>query len=344
MFAHQEADRVPIVDRPWGASLERWRREGMPADANYMDFFGMDRVARITMDGTPQFEKKVLEETEDYIVQTTGWGATMKNWKHAASTPEYRDFTVVDRDSWEKAKARMKPTRDRVDWDLLKKQYPTWVKEGYWMQARIDFGFDITHSWAVGTERFLFALVEDPEWCVDMFSKELEIHLALLDMIWDEGYRFDAIYWPDDMGYKGKQFFSLDLYRELVKPFHKKAIEWAHAKKIKAHLHSCGNIVPFVPELIEIGLDALNPLEIKAGMDPFALKKSYGDKLVFHGGFNVSLWDHPDRMRAEMERLLPTLKQGGGYIFASDHSIPSNLGIEEVRRIVGWAKELGAYT
>jgi len=66
------------------------------------------------------------------------------------------------------------------------------------------------------------------------------------------------------MGYKGTQLFSVDMYRELLKPYHKKAVEWAHSKGIKAHLHSCGDVNPIIPELIEIGVDALNPLEVKS--------------------------------------------------------------------------------
>ncbi|MDX9980887.1 MAG: uroporphyrinogen decarboxylase family protein [Lentisphaeria bacterium] len=148
----------------------------------------------------------------------------------------------------------------------------------------------------------------------------LDVHLQLLDLIWDEGYTFDSVRWPDDMGYKQHTFFSLGMYREIVLPFQKKAIDWAHAKGIRAHLHSCGDIHTFVPELVAAGLDALNPLEVKAGMDPVALKRQFGDRLVLHGGINAVLWDKPAEIRAEMERVVPILKENGGYIFSSDHS------------------------
>ena len=116
MFEHQEADRVPIIDGPWGATIERWQREGMPQDVSFVEFFGLDHVAGIGVDNSPQFEEKVIEETDTYIVRTSRWGATFKNWKHAASTPEFLDFIVTDRDAWAKAKTRMTPTRDRVNW------------------------------------------------------------------------------------------------------------------------------------------------------------------------------------------------------------------------------------
>ncbi len=162
-------------------------------------------------------------------------------------------------------------------------------------------------------------------------------------MIWDAGYEFDSIRWPDDMGYKGTQFFSLEMYRELVKPFHKRAIEWAHAKGIKAHLHSCGNINPFVPELIEIGLDCLNPLEVKAGMNPIHLKQTYGQDLVFNGGISATLWDCPEKIKTEIERVVPVMKKNGGYIFSSDHSIPSSVSIADFKQIISLAKKFGSY-
>jgi len=343
MYAHQEADRIPVIDSPWSSTIERWQKEGMPGNVSYVDYFGLDNVACIHTDNSPRFEQKIIEDTDKHTVRTTGWGTTLKNWKHATSTPEFLSFTIVDRNSWEKAKARMTPARDRVDWKYLGENYAKWMKNGYWIQAGLWFGFDVTHSWIVGTERLLYALVEDPDWCRDMFSHELETQLSILDMVWEAGYRFDCVQWPDDMGYKGTQFFSLDMYRDLVKPFHKRAIEWAHARGAMAHLHSCGDVNPFVPELIGIGLDALNPLEVKAGMDPIYLKKTYGRDLVLHGGINAVLWDHPDQIRAEMEQVVPVMKQDGGYIFSSDHSVPSSVSLEDFRRIVSLAKKLGSY-
>ncbi len=343
MFEHREADRVPIIDSPWGATIERWQREGMPEDVSYVDYFGLDKTARINVDTSPRYETKTIEETDEYRVHRTAWGATLKNWTHAASTPEFLDFTITDPDKWQEAKARMTPDRDRIPWDRLEANYATWRKEGRWIEAVLWFGFDVTHSWMVGTERVLFALVENPEWLSDVFNHCLDMSLALLEMVWDEGYTFDSVFWYDDMGYKQNQFFSLKTYRELLKPVQKRAIEWAHARGAKAHLHSCGDINPFVPELVEIGLDALNPLEVKAGMDTLHLKKEFGDDLVLHGGINAVLWPDPEAIHEEIRQKLPVLKQGGGYVFSSDHSVPSSVSLEDFRRIVELAKELGSY-
>ena len=343
MFQHREADRVPVIDGPWSATIERWHREGMPLDVDYVDFFELDHLSYIGTDTTPRYETKILEETDAYTVSTTPYGVTLKNWRHAGGTPEFLDFTIIDQDSWRSAKARMTPSRDRVDWAFLQENYKKWRDRGDWITAGFWFGFDITHSWIVGTERVLMALLTDPEWMIDMFNHELDLNIALFEMIWEEGYTFDSIGWPDDMGFKNNQFFSVDTYRDILKPVHKRAVDWAHAKGIKAHLHSCGDVRPLIPELLDIGIDALNPLEIKAGMDPIKLKQQYGDRLVLHGGINAVLYDDVDAITAEMERLVPILKKSGGYIFSSDHSVPSSVSLENFRHIVAQAKKLGAY-
>ena len=343
IFEHREADRVPLLGSPWNSTLERWRREGMPDDIDFDGYFGLDRVVTVGGDVSPRYEEKVIEETDEYIIQFDSWGTTAKNWKHASSTPHWIGRTVVDRESWESAKARMAMSRDRVDWEYLKNHYAAWRENGWWIQGGLWFGFDVTHARIVGTEKLLIWIAENPELVIDIFNTQLTCSLQLLDMIWDAGYTFDAIFWCDDMGYRKGTFFSTDTYRKILKPAQMRAMEWAHAKGIMAHLHSCGNINAFIPELIEIGLDALNPLEVKAGMDPVHLKRTVGDRLVLHGGLNAMLWDNIDETEAEIRRLMPILKENGGYIFQEDHSIPDSVSLQDFRHIVELAKELGRY-
>jgi uroporphyrinogen decarboxylase len=342
-YQHRQADRVPIVDSLWGATIERWRREGMPADVDWVDYFGLDHVGRIAVDNSPRFEVKTLSQTQEYKVWTTRWGATLKEWTHAGGTPEFLEFKITDPDSWAAAKKRMRPTPDRIDLDRLRADYKRWRQKGYWVEAELWFGFDVTHSWTVGTERLLIALIEQPEWCVDMFNTFLDVNLALLEMVWQAGCEFDSVRWPDDLGYKHSQFMSLEMYRRLLKPVQRRACQWAHARGVQTHLHSCGDVNPFVPEFIEIGIDALEPLEVKAGMDPIRLKAQHARELVLHGGINAVLWDEPEAVEAEIRKILPVVKDGGGYVFSSDHSVPSSVSLEDFRRIVELAKRLGSY-
>ena len=83
--------------------------------------------------------------------------------------------------------------------------------------------------------------------------------------------------------------------------------------------------------------------EVKAGMDPLRLKREFGKDLVLHGGINAVLWDQPELVCAEIDRLVPELKRDGGYVFSSDHSVPDSVSLERFRQITGLAKQLGRY-
>lgn len=344
MYAHKEADRIPIIDSPWRGTILRWQKEGMPEGMAWEDYLGVDKVGAIGVDITPQYPEMILEDTPEYVIKKTPWGVTLKNPKLLDSTPEFLDFTITTPEAWEEAKARMKPTPDRINWKALEQNWAKWQKEGTWTQANFWFGFDVTHSWMAGTETILIAMYEDPDWVVDMFNTYLDMSIGLFEQIWDKGYHFDSIHWWDDMGYKGSTFFSLDMYRELLAPVHKRAVDWAHERGIVAHLHSCGDIMAFVDDLVNrVGIDSLNPLEVKAGMKPAELKKRYGDKLVLHGGVDAVLWDDKEAIVEEIRRLIPIMKENGGYIFSSDHSVPNSVSLENMRAIVEEVKKAGKY-
>ncbi|MCL2640680.1 MAG: hypothetical protein FWD53_07540, partial [Phycisphaerales bacterium] len=182
-----------------------------------------------------------------------------------------------------------------------------------------------------------------PEWLIDMFNTYLDLNIAMFEEQWQKGYKFDTINWPDDLGFKMHQFMSVDKFREVLKPVMKRAVDWAHAHGIYARLHSCGQVMPLVPEFVDIGIDCLNPLEIKAGMDPLKLKQEFGDRMVFHGGLNAAVMHEFDKYADEMKKYVPILMQNGGYILSSDHSIPDAVSLETYKRIVALAKEVGKY-
>ena len=343
MYQHREADRVPITDDPWRSTLARWRREGMPQDVDARTYFGLDHLVGVNVDNSPRYPVQLLEETDAYTVTTTQWGATLRNWRHTGGVPEFLGFAIKDSDTWRQARARMDATPDRIDWRWLEKRYPRWRADGAWITARFWFGYDATHSFMVGTERCLMAMMDDPGWVKEMIDTCLDRDIALFEMLWDAGYRFDEVRWPDDLGYKQHTFFSLPTYREIVRPAHRRAAQWAHDHGMRVRLHSCGYVAPFVPDLVDLGIDMLNPLEVKAGMDPIKLKREYGDRLAFHGGLNAVLFERPEEMWAEMRRVVPAMKEGGGYLLSSDHSVPDSVSLAEFTRFVELAKELGSY-
>ncbi len=343
-FRRQEVDRIPMYDTAWAGTQKRWYREGLPEGVHWMDYFGFDKTIRILPDNSPRFEKRIIEQNERYTIQTTPWGTTQKVFNELDSTPETLDFYYGSSDKWEEAKrAMLTYHEDRIPWKYLEENYSKWRAEGRFLQLTLWFGFDVAHSRMIGTENLLIGMYEEPEWVTDVFETYLNTSLTLAQKILDAGYEFDGIFWYDDMGYKGSPFFSPSAYCELLKPYHKRAVDWAHERGMVTEMHSCGFIEPLLPDIIETGVEMLNPLEIKAGMDPFKLKSLYGDKLAFHGGINAQLWDDIDLVKAEMERIIPAMKEGGGYVFASDHSIPNSVSFENMTEIAKLAHKLGTY-
>ena len=333
-----------MLDSAWDGTIRRWQNEGMPQNVSWVDYFGFDHQIRVGTDNSPRFAQKVLEENERYKIVTTKWGTTQKRFRELDSTPENLNYYYDCFERWEEAKqAMLTYHEDRIPWDYLKQNYPRWKAEGRFLQLTVWFGFDVAHSHMIGTENFLIGLLDEPEWATDVFDTYLKSSLDLCQRILDAGYEFDGVFWYDDMGYKGTPFFSPQIYRELLQPYHKKVVDWAHERGMVTELHSCGFIEPLLPDIIQTGVEMLNPLEIKAGMDPQRLKSTWGDKLAFHGGINAQLWDDIERVKAEMERIIPLMKEGGGYVFASDHSIPNSVSLQNMREIAELAHKLGKY-
>jgi len=341
MFEHKEADRIPIIDSPWGGTVRNWRKQGM-LRRDWRDCFGVDKWEGVSGNYSPRFEYKTIEDTPDYYIATNEWGVTAKQFKKMDSTPEFLDFKI-NKDSWYDIKKRMQFDTGRINLNNVRRNIAGWRKDGRWIQAIFWFGFDVSHSWMVGTESVLLDLALDPDWLYDLFKTCLEGNIAVHQYLYDNGCRLDAVHWPDDMGYRDTQFFSEKTYCEMLKPLQKQACDWAHSHGMYTHLHSCGNIMPFVPHLAEIGIDLLSPLEVKAGMKPAELKQKFGGRMSFMGGINAAHMHELDYVIAEMEALIPKMKEGGGYIFASDHSIPNVVTKKIYKTIVAKAKELGRF-
>lgn len=337
-------DRIPMHDGPWASTIARWRREGLPEDVSVGEYFGFDTWSAVTADLSPRYPVELVEETEEYTIRTSAWGETSRTWKHRASVPEFLDFVIKDRDSWAEAKERMDTSEDRINWALLEENYPKWVEAGHYIRYNIwGPGYDVWANRVVGTERFLMAMVEDPDWCREMqvFAAERAVHFG--ELLLERGYDFDGISIPDDMGYRNGLLFSPAAFDYIIRPAHEILCDWARKRGKVRWLHSCGNIMALMPRLVEIGWQVLNPLEIKAGMDPLGLKRDYGDVLTLEGGIDVRTMLDLGDMEREVASKIPVLKRGGGYIYYSDHSVPDNVSFENYCHLIELVRQYGGY-
>jgi uroporphyrinogen decarboxylase len=281
---HKEADRVPIEDAPWPTTVERWHKEGLPEDISPRQYFHFE-MELVRPDNTILFPARVIENTDEYEMGVNGQGAYYKKWKTKTSTPQYLDFTIKDRKTWEEYKPNQKIMEGRVAPELLdfcrRKR-----AEGQFVMFANGMGYDHTQG-IVGSENLLIAMAEDPEWVRDMFEASAELIIDSAECMMGMGFEFDGAFIYDDMGYRNASLFSPRMYRELLFDVHRRVFDFFHSKGLKVVMHSCGCIKELVPMLIEAGLDCLQPLEVKAGMDLVALKRQFGDRFCFMGGIDV---------------------------------------------------------
>lgn len=165
-----------------------------------------------------------------------------------------------------------------------------------------------------------------------------------------EGIPVDVVEMSDDLAGQSRMLISPDSYRAYLKPLHKEMFDFIRAKTdAKIFFHSCGSIRPIIPDLIEIGVDILNPVQVNAsGMDSAELKREYGRDLVFWGGGvdTQQAFDHrhtPQEVRDDVRRRLDDLMPGGGFIFNPVHNIQGDVPPENIMAMWETMREFGVY-
>jgi len=336
-------DRVPIFDEIWAATVQRWQGEGLPQGISPDEYFGYDFV-KIVPDLSPRFQTKVMEENNEYIIETTPYGCIQRNRKDYASTPEVIDYPIKKKDDWLAIKERLKPDYGRVDWKNARQVYQQAKENGKYLMARTLGGYELARVY-VNTEQLLILMLEDPEWIKEIVDVGSQLIIDTLEMILKEGLIFDALWTFNDMGYKNSSLFSPTMYAQIIGPSDKKRNEWCHENGIQTILHSCGCIKGLIPAIIEHGFDCLQPLEVKAGMNLKELKLTYGDKIALFGGINVMNMEDPDdsKIENEIKEKFEIAMPGGGYLYHSDHSIPPDISFRKYQFVVDCVKKYGLY-
>ena len=147
-----------------------------------------------------------------------------------------------------------------------------------------------------------------------------------------------------DVAYTKSMFFSPDYWRRYFKPVVTAIVETCHRHNLPVIYHGCGNVSEILEDLIETGIDSLNPLEAKAGLDVVNLRRRLGHQLGFCGNMDVMTW--ADATEARLREVVLTklnAAKGGGYIFQSDHSVPSDVSGTNYDYVIKLVREYGKY-
>lgn len=186
-----------------------------------------------------------------------------------------------------------------------------------------------------GYAEWLEDLVARPRFAEALIERVTDVWLAITERALAEaGAWVDLVWYGDDVGTQRACLVRPELYRRVIKPQHRRmaALVQRHGKKII--YHSCGSVYPLIPDFIEIGIDALNPVQVSAArMDTAVLKREFGGDLTFWGGIDtqqVLPWGSPDDVRAEVRRRIGDLAAGGGYVLCAVHNLQPEVPPENI--------------
>jgi uroporphyrinogen decarboxylase len=202
----------------------------------------------------------------------------------------------------------------------------------------------------LGMEKALMATLLEPAMLERLFWKLAEVQYGFYDVMLEiVGPYIEYVEIAEDLGTNLGPIFSPTFYRDVMKPVHIDFIKRIKAKSpgVRVLLHNDGAIREFLPDLIEAGFDILNPIESHLpGMDPVALKRDFGDALVFQGGVNVKEIlpkGTEDEIRAEVRRRIEEMGPGGGYILGPTHNLSNDIPLKNILAFFKAGLELGTY-
>jgi hypothetical protein len=354
----REGDRVPISDFFWAGFMDRAREVWGP-DVDMYRKFDLDYVVvNPNMDPIIR-DFEIIEQNGEDIRVKTGFGATVLRRADLAM-PHFESFSVNEPEEMadfviEAADDKRRLYRSGDDQinclgDRLLQNLPSWMQrvdsyvKDFPVFGSVCEGYE--YVWrCVGTENALYWMMLEPE-KFETFMKRIGDFLVGLAeyQIKETGDKLSGMYIWGDLAYVNGMLFSPDFWRRYFKPITGRIIEICHKAGLMVIYHGCGNATPVYEDLIELGLDGYNPLEVKAHLDAVELKKTYGGRLAFVGNVDVRELESGDKDRIKKEVLYKLQAgEGGGWICQSDHSVSSEVAPESYAYMVKLIREYGNY-
>ena len=225
-----------------------------------------------------------------------------------------------------------------------------WEETDYAISARaVSHGLFET-AWELrGMQQFMVDMLQNPSFAHKLIGKILEVQLGLYGALLDAaGQYVQIVVTADDYGSQTGPLFSPRLYRKFIMPYRQQLNRLIRAKVPKAYIqhHTCGSVYKLLPDLIETGIDVLNPVQpLTVGMESARLKAEFGGKLSFHGAIDEqqALNGSVDDVRAEVATRIRALAPGGGYILAPCSNFQVDTPPENVFALIETARSAGRY-
>jgi uroporphyrinogen decarboxylase len=323
-IAHKKPDRTPIFNSFVPVLRDKLRKHlNVPADKDLGLFLGND----IVVAGAGIEKSLFFSDQETY---TCPWNIT---WRNVANPTGHHSEIIVHPLSMDEALADWSipdPTDpgNYVEIQRLLDDY----KGEYWIAGSCRCTLFETVWYLRGLERLLLDMFDHPEYVDALFDKVLPYPRHVLTEFARRGV--DMVWLGDDVGSQRGMLISPAMWRRFIKPRYKSLIQDIRAVRsdIVVAYHSCGNCKAIIPELVEIGVDVLHPIQPKA-MDPLDIKAEFGDRIVLFGALDLQElmpYGRAEDVRREVGRLIQGCGKGGGFILAGAHHLQGDTPVENV--------------
>lgn len=357
LLNHKSPDRIGIADSYWIDTVKRWYKEGLSKGISPSQYFDLD-FDYIYIDASLRLPEKILKETDKYTIREDKHGFSAKVWKDRSGALGYMDHKIKTRKDWEKYKSRLELAFGGTSRINIISYFEPFVKWPSWEEAREKFKRlrkrkkfilltvygPLEATWRKhGFVRTLTNILLDPELVHDMFSAHTDLVINTIKRGLREGIKPGGLFLIEDMGFRGGMQFSPKVYKELLFPEHKRLGDFLKGQNISYFMHSDGNIKAVIPFLIEAGIEVLQPIEADV-LDVCELKKKYGSQLAFMGNINArKMSGTREEIKNEVKSKLMIAKENGGYIYHSDHSVPSDVSFNNYKYLMNLVKKYGRY-
>lgn len=345
----QNVDRLPILTwGPWPTTEERWRPEGMrDVESEFAAFDGPMQSCWLYgkyQGPLPPFEEITLEETDAYRDVQNYLGQKERWLKSTTSMPFFFEHPIKCRSDWESYKQRFNqdsPGRYPPDWDKLVRERQTTAAGE--IRGVAVWGFYGFLREMMGAEALSLMYYDDPGLISDMNEFWAHYSVGRLERAMRE-MAFDyALIWEDNC-YNHGMLHSPQVFHKFMEPGYKILVSFFRKHGIDIiTVDSDGNVTELIPLLLDVGVTGIHPFEVAAGMDVVAIGKQYPDLQIWGGIDKRVLARDKQAIDAELLRVIPAMKQRGGYAAGLDHNIPSDVPLANHRYYVKKLLELSVY-
>ncbi len=370
---HKEADRIPIDlggtgcssihKRAYlktaaflGISIDDVKIAGQVQQLPYLDeklleFLGADvRMVQLPPASAPAVH---VYEEGDFYAYTDRWGAKLHMPKDGGLYFNWVDFPLREA-TMEALETYKWPQIDPPGYraQLRKQAQYLFENTDYALAGSAIIGGGVFEQPArtMGLENFLMALVSAPAFADRLMERITDLYIESCEKYLEEVGEYLTVftYW-DDLCTQDGWMISPELYRKMIKPKQRRLVEAIKRKTdVKVYYHGCGAVFDLIPDLIEIGIDILNPVQVSArDMDTQRLKRIYGSDITFWGGGvdtqSVLPFGTPEKVADEVKRRIDDLAPGGGFVFAAVHNIQAYVPPRNIVTVFETAREYGRY-